>query len=163
MNLDLTHVDVWAAEIDDKPGALSRTLRAIADYGADLECVIARREPTRPGKGVVFVSPLKARPAIENADQIGLRRTTDLATLRIEGPNEAGIGATLVKTMADTGVNLHGLSAMTLGHRFVCYVGFDNVEDRVKAEEALKKLSGHDWKFWRHTETTAKETAAAHR
>ena len=163
MNLDMTRVDVWAAEIDDKPGALARLLRAIADFGADLDCVIARRQPERTGKGVVFVSPLTSRPAIENADQVGLRRVGEMATLRVEGPNEQGIGAKLAKVIGDTGVNLHGLSAMTLGHKFVCYVGFDTAADLEKAEGALKKLTAHDWKFWRHPEAAPAEAAAERR
>lgn len=152
MNLELTRVDVWATEIDDKPGALALKLRAIADYGTDLDCVIARREHDRPGKGVMFVSPLNSRPAVENADQVGLRRNAGTPTLKIEGPNQAGMGATLTKTIGDAGVNMHGLSAMKVGHHFVCYIGFDSESDLETAEAALKKLTVHDWRFWRRTE-----------
>ncbi len=151
MNLEMTHVDVWATEIDDQPGGLALKLRAMADYGANLDCVVARRLPDKKGRGIVFVSPLYGGTAAENADQIGLRRVDHVATLRVEGPDQIGLGATLARTVADTGVNMHGFSAMTFGHRFVCYLGFDNVADRDKAETALKKLNYHDWRFWRHS------------
>ena len=31
MNLKMTQIDVWAAEIQDEPGGLARTLRAVAE------------------------------------------------------------------------------------------------------------------------------------
>lgn len=163
MNLDMTRVGVWVADIDDKPGAMARLLRAVADYGADLECVIARRDAGHPGHGAVFVSPLTGRAAVENADQAGLRPVIEVATLRIEGPNEPGMGSTLAKVIADAGINLHGFSAMTLGHRFVCYAGFDNTKDLETAETALKALTAHDWRFWRHGSHLPGETAAESR
>lgn len=162
MNLKMTHVNVWAAEIDDKPGALARTLRAIADDGADLECVIARRQPNKPGKGLLFVSPMPGRSVGGNADQAGFRIVTDVATLRIEGADAPGIGAKMAQTIAGTGVNMHGLSAMAFGRRFVCYVGFDSVADRDKAETALEALAGHDWRFWRRSEHAHAEAATPH-
>jgi hypothetical protein len=51
MNLKVTRMDVWTAEVDDKPGGLARALRALADYGANLEYVMARRRSDSPGKG----------------------------------------------------------------------------------------------------------------
>lgn len=158
MNLEMTHVDVWSAEIDDKPGGLSLSLRAMADYGADLDCVIARREPNKPGKGLLFISPLSSREPMEKATEAGFRRVDKIATLRLEGTNAPGMGAKLAKCVADVGVNMHGFSAMSLGSRFVCYVGFDSVADREKAEVALRSLEGHhDWKFWRRSPKTEGE------
>lgn len=154
MNLHIAHADVWMAEIDDTPGALARSLRAIADYGADLDYVVARRQPEKPGKGVVLISGLKSKDQIDNADQAGFKPATNVTMLRIEGPNEPGIGSKLMKLVADAGVNMNGVSASVLGHRFVCYTGFDSLADRDKAETALKAVAGHDWKFWqRHPET----------
>jgi hypothetical protein len=59
MSLTVTKVDVWAAQIDDQPGGLARLLEALAGAGADLECVVARRDPSKTGKGVVFLTPVK--------------------------------------------------------------------------------------------------------
>jgi hypothetical protein len=50
-------VDVWAATIEDKPGGLGQALATLRDAGADLQLIIARR--AEPGKGVVFVTPLR--------------------------------------------------------------------------------------------------------
>ena len=63
MALKVSNVQVWAREIDDRPGALADVLRAITEAGGNIECVVARREPSVPGKGQVFVTPGKARTA----------------------------------------------------------------------------------------------------
>ncbi|HWI56942.1 MAG TPA: amino acid-binding protein, partial [Bacillota bacterium] len=59
MKLKVTRTDVWAATIDDRPGSLADKLAALTAAGANLEFVTARRTPEKPGKGVVFVTPLK--------------------------------------------------------------------------------------------------------
>jgi len=43
MKSDVRRVDVWAASIEDRRGALAQKLDAIAQGSADLEFVIARR------------------------------------------------------------------------------------------------------------------------
>jgi hypothetical protein len=59
MSLTVTKVDVWATQIEDKPGGLAKLLGALAGAGANLECLIARRDPSNPGKGVAFLTPAK--------------------------------------------------------------------------------------------------------
>ena len=45
MALKVTKVDVWAGEMQDKPGELGRMLGALAGAGASIDCVIGRRQP----------------------------------------------------------------------------------------------------------------------
>ncbi len=59
MDLQVEQVEVWAASIQDKPGGLAGVLATLRDVGADLQLIIARRSPDRPGAGVVFVTPLE--------------------------------------------------------------------------------------------------------
>ena len=47
MSYSITKVDVWAGTIDDRPGGLAEKLEALANSGASLEFVIARRAPGR--------------------------------------------------------------------------------------------------------------------
>ena len=54
MKLDITRVDVWAAGIEDQPGGLAQKLDALAKAGANLEFLIARRAPEKPGTGVLY-------------------------------------------------------------------------------------------------------------
>jgi len=72
MDLLVEHVDVWAASIQDKPGALATVLAELRESGADLQFIIARRAPEAPGKGVVFVTPLQGENRCGGT--IGLQR-----------------------------------------------------------------------------------------
>jgi len=63
------HVDVWAASIEDRPGELAHALAELREAGADLQFIIARR--AEPGKGVVFVTPLRGDREIAAAAQLG--------------------------------------------------------------------------------------------
>ena len=44
MAVKATKVQVWAGDIPDQPGGLDAVLSQLAAAGADLECVIARRQ-----------------------------------------------------------------------------------------------------------------------
>ena len=149
MKLKMKQIDVWAAEIQDEPGGLARTLRTVADCGADLDCVLARRTPEHDGKGVVFMTTLNDRRQLDGAGQAGLHRVTHLATLKIEGTDHPGIGADLTGIVADAGVSLHGITSTVIGRRFVCYASFDSVADMQKALGAIKAKyvdTHHRWR-----------------
>ena len=66
-------MDVWSAGIDDKPGGLAKVLSGLRDAGADLDFVIARRAPDKPGNGVVFVTPLRGDAEIACGHYAGLQ------------------------------------------------------------------------------------------
>src|SRR5438552_3050483 len=99
MALQAKKVEVWAAEIQDRPGALARVLGALGDAGASVECVIARRQADKPGSGMVFVSPVKGKKAQAAASAIGLNVASDLGTLRVEGPDKPGLGARITQAV----------------------------------------------------------------
>jgi len=140
MALDVTKQEVWAGDIDDQPGGLAEVLERLAEAGADLECVISRRQPDQPGTGVVFVCPIKGRKVQDAAREAGLSKAEDIATLRIEGPNKIGIGAQMTAAMSDEGINVRGVSAMALGNKFISYIGFDSDQDATRAMRALKNI-----------------------
>ena len=141
MSLTITKVDVWAAEIGDTPGGLAKLLGALAGAGADLECVIARRDPTKPGKGVAFLTPVKGANVRKAAKTEGLAPAAKLATLKIEGDDVSGIGSRITSTVAEAGVSLRGVSAAVIGRKFVAYLGFDGDSEAGKAARALKGLA----------------------
>jgi hypothetical protein len=142
MSLTISKVDVWAAEIDDTPGGLAKLLGALAGAGADLECVVARRDPTKQGKGVAFLTPVKGANARKAAKGEGLAPAEKLATLKVEGDDTPGLGARITSTLGEAGVNLRGVSGAVIGRKFVAYLGFDGAEDATKAARALKALGG---------------------
>ena len=130
--------DVWAAGIDDKPGALGQKLTALAEAGADLDFIIARRSPEKSGTGVVFVTPLRGDREIRAATTLGFTVTQHLHSVRVEGGNEPGIAGQLMQKVGKAGLNLRGLSGAVIGTRFVLHVGTDSAED---AEKVVKLLS----------------------
>ena len=138
MSLKVTKMDVWSGEIQDQPGGLSGVLRQLAEANADLEMVVARRQPDRPGAGIVFLAPVKGRKATAAAAVAGLSPAHGLGALRVEGTNRPGLGAKMTGAIADSGVNLRGLSAAVLGSRFVAYMAFDGAEDADKAAKAIR-------------------------
>jgi predicted amino acid-binding ACT domain protein len=137
MDLLVEKVDVWAAPIQDRPGALAELLKALHDAGADLQFVIARRAPDKPGTGVVFVTPLQGDREIRAASQVGFNVTQSLHSIRIMGLDKAGIVADLTRALAESGINLRGLSASVIGSQFVAYIGVDSPADVIKAMDAL--------------------------
>jgi hypothetical protein len=139
MATKVSNVDVWAGEIPDRAGGLAAALEGLADAGAKIECCIARRQPEKPGSGVIFVSPVKGKKAQDAARRAGLQPATDVATLRVEGPDKPGVGARLARAIADQGISMRGLSAAVIGTKYVAYIGFDNADDAKRGMSAIKK------------------------
>jgi hypothetical protein len=138
MSLIVERGEVWAASVADEPGATAKKLKILAEAGADLDFVIARRAPEKPGTGVLFVTPLRGDREIEAATEAGFAVSESLNSVRLEGENRPGIGAELMEKLADAGLNLRGLSAAVIGTRFVAYLALDTVSDAQNAIEALK-------------------------
>lgn len=139
MDLLVEHVDVWAATIPDKPGGLAGVLAILRDAGADLQFIIARRAPEKPGTGVVFVAPLQGDREIAEAATIGFNITHTLCSVRVMGPDRPGVAAELTQKLAEAGINLRGFAASVLGSQFVAYVGVDSLEDANRALEIFEK------------------------
>jgi hypothetical protein len=87
--------------------------------------VVARRQPDRPGAGIVFLAPVKGRKPTAAAAVAGLSTAT-------------GVAAWMTGAIADAGINMRGLSAAAFGSRFVAYMAFDGAEDADKAAKAIK-------------------------
>jgi hypothetical protein len=140
MALKVSRVDTWAATIEDRPGGMARKLKALAEGGANLEMVIARRSPERPGQGVVFVAPVKGVRQSRAAVAAGFTRAETLHTVRAEGPDKPGLGARIVLALAGAGVNLRGLSAAAIGKKCVVYLAVDTADDAAAAAGVLRKI-----------------------
>jgi hypothetical protein len=139
MNVIAEHEEVWVASVDDKPGALGNKLAALAEAGADLGFIIARRSPEKPGTGVVFVTPLRGDQEIEAATEEGFTVTNHLHSLQVEGRNEPGIAARVTQKIGQAGLNLRGFSGAVIGTQFVLHLGFDSAEAAQKAIAVLRQ------------------------
>src|SRR5690242_10627374 len=111
MPLKVQKVDTWAAPLKDESGGLADKLDVLAKAGANLEFVIGRRAPDKPGQGVVFVTPIKGAAVIRAARAAGFKKTDSLHTVRLEGADKPGAGSVITRALADKGLNLRGLSA----------------------------------------------------
>jgi hypothetical protein len=139
MDLMVEAVDVWAASIKDEPGGLAGVLRGLAEAGADLDFVVARRAAEKPGTGVVFVTPLEGETVTAAAGELGFHASESIHAVRVEGDNKPGAGAEITERLAAEGLNLRGLSAGVVGTRFILFLGFDSREDADKAAKILKE------------------------
>jgi hypothetical protein len=140
MNVIVERVDVWSAGIDDKPGGVAKVLSGLKDAGADLDFVIARRAPEKPGTGVVFVTPLRGDKEIRTASTLGFNVNRSIKSVRVEGDNRPGVGAEVTEKLAAAGINLHGFSGAVIGARFILYIGLDSDQDAAKAAAIIKQL-----------------------
>jgi hypothetical protein len=139
MAYSVKKVDVWAGEIADRPGGLAEKIQTLSNAGANLEFLIARRAADKPGTGVVFVTPIKGAKQKSAAQGTGFATTDTLHSVRVEGPDKAGLGAKMTKAIGDAGINLRGLSAAALGRRAVSYLAFDSAADADSAVSILRK------------------------
>jgi hypothetical protein len=138
MHYTIERINVRVATLDDKPGALGAALAPLAEAGANLEFVLARR--AERGKALVFVAPIKGAPQGRAARGAGFETTDELEALRIEGPDKKGLGAMIAQALGDAGVNLRGFSAMALGKRVTAYVAVDSKQDAAKGRRVLTKV-----------------------
>lgn len=140
MSLRVERTSVWAASIEDRPAGLAEKLTALNGSGANLEFILARRAPERPGHGVVFIAPLKGAKQTRAADRAGFVPTEALHALRVEGTDKSGVGQRLSQALATMEINLRGFSAATIGRKFVAYLAFDDDDEARIAIRALKKV-----------------------
>jgi hypothetical protein len=139
MNLSVEPEDVWAASIEDKPGGLAHKLAALTEAGADLDFLVARRAPDRPGTGVVFVTPLRGDREVRAATTAGFAVSKSLHSLRVAGANQPGIAGRIASQLGQAGVNLRGMSGAVIGTQFVIHLAFDTTEDSRKAIAVLQR------------------------
>ncbi len=140
MDLIVEAEDIWIATLEDKPGSLATKLTGLAEAGANLDFVIARRSPDRPGTGVVFVTPLFADEELKAAAAMGFSAINRLHSVRVEGLNEPGIGGIITSKLAAAGINLRGFSGAVIGMRFVLHIAFDNSQLQEKAIQVIGSI-----------------------
>jgi hypothetical protein len=140
MALKIERIDTWAASLEDNPGNLAAKLNALAEAGVNLEFVMARRAPDKPGTGVVFVTPIKGAAGCRAARQVGFKKTQSLHAVRIEGPDKPGQGARITQALGEKGLNLRGLSAAAVGKNCVTHIAFDTAADAGKAIRIVRGL-----------------------
>ncbi len=141
MALKIGEAQLWSCRIDDQAGGAAGALRPLADAKANLEFVLARRTPEDPGRGILFVAPVRGAAAEQAAGAAGFAPASDIYALRVEGDDRAGAGHRLANAIAGAGVSFRGLSASVFGNKYVCYVALDTPGDAQRTAEALRALA----------------------
>lgn len=139
MALKATRADVWAVTIEDRPGGAAEKLEALAQGGANLEMLLARRTD-QPGQGVMFVTPVKGAKTLKAAQAAGFGKPEHIHSVRVEGGDKPGLGAKIARALGDAGINVRGISAVAIGRKFISYIACDSADDANKAVGVLKKV-----------------------
>ena len=137
MAYKIDRVDIWIGSMTDKPGSLAKKLAPLAEAGAELEFVLARRDAK--GRGLVFLAPLKGVKQAAAAKKARVKKSPRIVALRLEGPDKVGLASAVTVALADAGINLRGLSASTIGKKCVMYLAFDKKDDATLARRVLLK------------------------
>ena len=140
MALKVQRVDTWAAALEDKPGSLATILGELSKAGINLQSLVARRAPDKPGTGVVFVAPIQGAAASRAARKAGFRKTNRLHTVQVQGPDKPGEGYRITRAIADKGLNLRGVSAASIGKQSAYYIALDTAAQAAKAARILRAL-----------------------
>lgn len=142
MGYELSKVDVWVGEIDNHPGGLAGLLEDLNKADINLEFVITRHQPEKPGVDLVFLAPIKGTKQIGVAKATGLSKADSMCSIRLVGPDRAGLGSRMSAILGQAGVNIRGLSAASIGKRCVVYFSFVDQTTRTRALRALRKDFG---------------------
>lgn len=144
MGFKLERVHVWLGEIADKAGGITGVLAPLAEAKANLEYILTRRQPDRPGTGIVYVAPITGPNQVRAARASGLHESHQTIVLRVEGDNESGLGYKLTQQWATAGISLQGLTMAVMGNRFVAFAAFDTVNDANRAAQILADLGASE-------------------
>jgi len=140
MKLKITKSEMWKATIDDQPGGAAAVLDPVAKAGGNFEFAFARRAPEMPGRGLLFITPVKGKKVVAAAQAAGLGPAPDMHLMRIEGGDKPGTTAAIARALASAGINFRALSATAVGRNFKAFLVLDSAEDAARASAALKKL-----------------------
>jgi predicted amino acid-binding ACT domain protein len=141
MALKIDKIDIWSGEIQDRVGGLSTGLAPLVEAGASFSFLIARRQPEKPGSGIVFLSGLSGAKQMKAAALVGLAKSDDVAGLRVEAQDKPGVVHELSAKLASAGINLRGVSAAVIGAKCVVILAFEGAADRDKAAKVLAQMT----------------------
>lgn len=143
MAFKIKPVEVWAADILNKPGMLARVLEGLSNAGAQLEFLIARKASESTSR--VFVAPLTTAKQKRAALDVGLVPAKGMHAFQIEGPDRKGLGAHITREVASKGINLRGASAAAIGKKARFYLAFATEADAKSAMAAARKAVSRKW------------------
>ncbi|MCP4246575.1 MAG: ACT domain-containing protein [bacterium] len=130
-------IDVWAGDVLNRPGMLARVLESLTQAGTQLEFMVARRVTEQSSR--LFVAPVKGKKQQQAAADVGLVPATGMHSIRVDGPDRAGLGAEISRAVASAGINIRGASAATIGRKNVFYLAFKTSDEAAAAAKVVRK------------------------
>ena len=131
-------ITLWRREVDNRPGALARTLEPLARASADLKVLMAYRYPGDESTGAVELYPISGKKAQAAAQTAGLAAAT-IPTLLVQGDNRAGQAHAATRAIADAGINLSFFLGQVIGNKYSAVLGFESATDAQRAASLIKK------------------------
>jgi hypothetical protein len=143
MAFEITMVDVWTAELEDRPGTLAEKVEALQRAGANLEFAILRPSAdVLSSTGLLFVAPVVGLAQVHAATEAGLEKNASMHALRVVGPDRPGLLAGIARALADARINVTALWAAALGDRGALYIRFESNADARRAAQLLTAKLG---------------------
>lgn len=139
MAVKVKEITLWRREVDNRPGALARTLEPLARAGVDLKVLMGYRNPGQD-TATVELYPVSGKKATAAAQQSGLAAAA-IPTLLVEGDNRAGQAHAASKAVADAGINLAFFLAQVIGRKYTAVLGFETEADARRAVSLIKKAT----------------------
>jgi len=141
MAFRIARVEVWSAEVPDRPGAAAAILDALSRAGADLKFLFSRPHPNRLDCVVLYLAPVAGAEQERAARSVGLAPAADTPMLYVEGDNRPGMASQVMGWLAIAGINLRGLSISAVGDRFAAYLAFDSLDSATSAQQVLASMA----------------------
>jgi hypothetical protein len=139
MAVKVKAITLWRRDVENKPGALARTLEPLAAAGTDLKVVMGYRQPGERESAVVELYPVSGKKATASAQAAGLAATS-IPTLLVEGDNRVGAAHATTRALADSGINLNFFLAQVIGNKYSAILGFETEADARRAAGLIKKV-----------------------
>jgi hypothetical protein len=130
---------IWSVEIEDVSGATTGLFKVLADAGADIHFALGRPQNDKPGKAILFVSPIgkKQEAVARKADFIP---RPDVVGVQVDGPNRPGGNFRLTAAIAHANLTVRALVTTVSGDRFTAVFAFQSDADADTAIKTLHKV-----------------------
>ena len=131
-------ITLWRREVENRPGALARTLEPLARAGVDLKVLMGYRYPGDESGAAIELYPISGKKATAAAQAAGLSATS-IPTLLVQGDNRAGQAYAATRAIADAGISLNFFLAQVIGKKYSAVLGFETEADARRGASLIKK------------------------
>jgi hypothetical protein len=140
MAFKMHKVQVWSADVPERPGAAAAKLEVLARAGANLEFIITRPAAGKPDMMTVFLAPISGAEQVQAAQSVGFAPAKDIAMLCVEGDDRPALGVEIMGRLAIAGINLPAMSISAVEGRFAAFLAFDNPDVVTQAIQVLASV-----------------------